>query len=100
MVKEASTVPAIVRVARRGLVIHAAGIFRIAVVIDGSPSVFLRQELFDFPISLFCANTEFKVFLRDGVPVLGAALARLREQDHQGPPYRPSLQTEDCKSWQ
>lgn len=58
---------AIVRVAER---VSAACIFRDAVVINCTPSFIFREELFHFPISLLRADTEFKVLLSDGIPVL------------------------------
>lgn len=33
-------------------------------------AVFLGEQVLDFPIALFGADAEFKVFFRDGVPVL------------------------------
>ena len=63
---------AIVRVAER---IRAACILGNTVMIDGTPSVILREELFDFPISLFGADTEFKIFFGNGVPILSNTLA-------------------------
>ena len=44
-------------------------------MIDGTSSVIFREELFDFPISLFRADTEFEIFFGNGVPILGDPLA-------------------------
>lgn len=54
----------------RSTVIHAAGVFRVSLVIDGSSSVFVREKFLDFPIPLLGADTEFKIFLRDRIPIL------------------------------
>lgn len=58
---------AIVRIAER---VCAACILRSAVVIDSTPSVIFRKELLDFPVALLRTNAKFKIFLRNGIPVL------------------------------
>ena len=70
--KQPIKLAAIVRVAER---ICAACILRNTVMIDGTPSVIFREELFDFPISLFGADTEFEIFFGNGVPILSNTLA-------------------------
>ena len=44
-------------------------------MIDGTPSVIFGEELFDFPIPLFRADTEFEIFFGNGVPILRDTLA-------------------------
>ena len=79
---------AIMRVAQR---IRAACILRNSVMIDGTSSVIFREELFDFPISLFRADTEFEIFFGNGVPVLGDTLALIPRK--LSPPLRLTLYT-------
>lgn len=50
--------------------VRAACVLGSTVVIDGSPSVIFRKELFDFPIALLRSDAEFEIFLGNGVPVL------------------------------
>lgn len=63
---------AIVRVAER---VRATCILRNTIVINGTPSVIFREELFDFPISLLGADAKLEIFLRNGIPVLKDVLA-------------------------
>ena len=62
----------IVRVAER---VGAACILRNTIMINGTPSVIFREELFDFPISLLRADAKLEIFLGNGIPVLKDELA-------------------------
>ena len=55
--------------------VRAACILRNTIVINGTSSVIFREELFDFPISLLRADTEFEIFLGNGIPILEDVLA-------------------------
>ena len=50
--------------------IHATGVFRVCILVHGRAAVVFWQELLDFPVPLLCADTEFKILLGDGIPVL------------------------------
>jgi len=52
------------------LLIDAAGILGTGIHVKGLATVVLGEKLFDLPIIDLRANTEFEVFLRDGVPEL------------------------------
>lgn len=50
--------------------VHACRILGSTVVIYGTSLIIFGKELLHFPIPLFCAYAEFKIFFGDRVPVL------------------------------
>ena len=80
---------AIIGIAQR---VRAAGIFRKTIVIDGTTSVIFVKELFDLPIPLLRADAEFKIFFRNGIPILEAMLTTILDKvsPRLGLPCTPS----------
>lgn len=54
--------------------VHAAGVLRVRIWIERSPSIVILEQLLDFPVIGLNAHREFKVFLGDVVPELKAEL--------------------------
>jgi hypothetical protein len=52
------------------VVVHAACILGVVVWVDSGSTVFLSQQLLNFPCVRFDANGEFQVLFRNGVPEL------------------------------
>lgn len=50
--------------------VHAACIFRSTLMAYSSSTVIFGEQLFDFPIPLFGANTKLKILFGDRIPVL------------------------------
>ena len=48
-----------VGVAGRRLKVHAAGVFRVSVLIECPSAIIVGEKFFDFPVALFRSYTEF-----------------------------------------
>lgn len=80
------------------MVVHASGILRVRILVDGAASLLFRKELFDFPVVRLNSNGELQILLCDIVPELekwaqldkmqsGVGFGGLASRDI---PYRPS----------
>lgn len=56
----------------RRVKVHAAGVFRVSILIHSSSAIFVGEEFLDFPVALFRPNTKFQIFFGNRVPVLYA----------------------------
>jgi hypothetical protein len=61
---------AVVRVPSAMVLVHAVRIARIDVAVEGTATVLLGKQFFDFPAVLLGTDRELEIFLGDGVPVL------------------------------
>ncbi len=52
------------------MVVHASGVLRVRILVDGATSFLFRKELFDFPVVRLDSYGELQILLCDIVPEL------------------------------